>query len=121
MWRTAKNNNNANNAQNNGDQERERDEDGNKKIEEERERETETIMDLAKAGLDLVLEHLELQYKLEQVALLGFSSDISTFVNFQRDIKDIRHRLSSVDVADSTNILMAIRSIIGLVRDQWVR
>ncbi len=76
-------------------------------------------MDLAKWGVDFLLNHLEKAYKLEQVALLSYSSQCDLVVNFTRDITELRAKLTTIDNFDSTCILAGLRGMINYVMEQW--
>ena len=54
------------------------------------------LMNLAKWGIDQLLTHFEQSYKLEQVAVLTFSSQCDLVVPFTRDIAEVRAKVSSV-------------------------
>ena len=51
------------------------------------------LMDLAKLGIDKLLSHFELAYKLEQVAVLSYSSQCDLVVPFTRDISEVRGKV----------------------------
>ena len=52
------------------------------------------LLDLAKWGIDKLLTHFEHIYKLEQVAVLSYSSQVDLVVPFTRDISDIRGKVN---------------------------
>ena len=54
------------------------------------------LMDLAKWGIDKLLSHFELAYKLEQVAVLSYSSQCDLVVPFTRDISEIRGKVKVI-------------------------
>ncbi len=80
-----------------------------------------TLMDVAKRGMDRLLSHLETSYRMEHVSLLCYSSDITLYTPFQRDVADIRQRLNSsqVEGADTANAARMLRGAIPLVSEQW--
>ena len=51
------------------------------------------LMNLAKWGIDKLLSHFEQSYKLEQVAVLTFSSQCDLAVPFTRDIAEVRGKV----------------------------
>ena len=54
------------------------------------------LMNLAKWGIDKLLNHFEQSYKLEQIAVLTFSSQCDLVVPFTRDIAEVRAKVSSI-------------------------
>ena len=77
------------------------------------------VFHLAKHGLDLLLEHLQNNYKMEHVALLAFASQCELVYPFSRDIADIRQHLSALDCFDKTNIIAGVRGIASAVEEAW--
>ena len=51
------------------------------------------LMNLAKWGIDKLLTHFEQSYKLEQVAVLTYSSQCDLVVPFTRDIAEVRGKV----------------------------
>ena len=51
------------------------------------------LMDLAKWGIDKLLLHFEQAYKLEQVAVLSYSSQCDLIAPFTRDISEVRGKV----------------------------
>ena len=51
------------------------------------------LMNLAKWGIDKLLSHFEQAYKLEQVAVLSYSSQCDLVVPFTRDIAEVRGKV----------------------------
>ena len=51
------------------------------------------LMDLAKWGIDKLLLHFEQAYKLEQVAVLSYSSQCDLVAPFTRDISEVRGKV----------------------------
>ena len=51
------------------------------------------LMDLAKWGIDKLLSHFEQAYKLEQVAVLSYSSQCDLVAPFTRDISEVRGKV----------------------------
>ena len=54
------------------------------------------LMNLAKWGIDKLLNHFEQSYKLEQIAVLTFSSQCDLVVPFTRDIAEVRAKVCSI-------------------------
>ena len=54
------------------------------------------LMNLAKWGIDKLLTHFEQSYKLEQIAVLTFSSQCDLIVPFTRDIAEVRAKVRSL-------------------------
>ena len=54
------------------------------------------LMNLAKWGIDKLLTHFEQSYKLEQIAVLTFSSQCDLIVPFTRDIAEVRAKVRSI-------------------------
>ena len=54
------------------------------------------IMDLAKWGVDWLLNHLEKVFKLEQVAILAFGCQCDLFVQFTRDMPEVRAKVRAI-------------------------
>jgi hypothetical protein len=51
------------------------------------------LMDLAKWGVDLLLDHLEKVYKLEHVAVLSYATQCDLVASFTRDIPEVRAKV----------------------------
>ena len=51
------------------------------------------LMNLAKWGIDKLLSHFEQTYKLEQVAVLSYSSQCDLVAPFSRDIAEVRGKV----------------------------
>ena len=51
------------------------------------------FMNLAKWGIDKLLSHFEQTYKLEQVAVLSYSSQCDLVAPFSRDIAEVRGKV----------------------------
>lgn len=51
------------------------------------------LMNLAKWGIDKLLSHFEQAYKLEQVAVLSYSSQCDLVAPFTRDIAEVRGKV----------------------------
>ena len=51
------------------------------------------LMDLAKWGIDKLLSHFDQTYKLEQVAVLSYSSQCDLVAPFTRDISEVRGKV----------------------------
>eukprot|EP00095_Tigriopus_kingsejongensis_P002907 snap_masked-scaffold336_size202805-processed-gene-1.8 protein:Tk02907 transcript:snap_masked-scaffold336_size202805-processed-gene-1.8-mRNA-1 annotation:"conserved hypothetical protein" len=78
-----------------------------------------TFLELAQNGLDRLLRHLELQYKLEHVALLTFSSECRVLCPFTRDVSEIRQRLAETEPEDGSAVIRVVREISTLVTEVW--
>ena len=63
------------------------------------------LMTLAKWGIDKLLSHFEQIYKLEQVAVLSYSSQCELVAPFTRDIAEVRGK-----VILSFNVHLSIRN-----------
>ena len=77
------------------------------------------LMDLAKWGVDWLLSHLEKSYKMEQVALLSYSSQCDLVVNFTRDIPELRAKVTTIDNFDSTSIRAGLKGMNSYLLEQW--
>ena len=80
---------------------------------------TDTVFDLAKMGINMILEHLKTNYKLEQVAMLSFASQCELVSPFTRDVASIQDQMASIDCYDKTNVMAGIRGIASAVEDHW--
>jgi len=77
------------------------------------------LMNLAKWGIDKLLTHFEQSYKLEQIAVLTFSSQCDLIVPFTRDIAEVRAKVTLVDGNDTTNISAGFAGVVTYVKEQW--
>jgi len=77
------------------------------------------LMNLAKWGIDKLLTHFEQSYKLEQIAVLTFSSQCDLVVPFTRDIPEVRAKVTLVDGNDTTNISAGFGGVVTYVKEQW--
>lgn len=78
-----------------------------------------TLMDLAKGGLETFLDHLDKNFKLEFVSLIGYSSQCELICPFTRDIPELREKLKGVECSDATCVSVGIRGLVSYVQEQW--
>lgn len=81
---------------------------------------SDSIRNLAVKGIHVLLDHIVSNSRLENTALLIFSSLWEKVVNFTRDYDQIRAALNDLDqYHDKTNILNAIIGVNDLVMEEW--
>jgi len=81
---------------------------------------SDSIRNLAVKGIHVLLDHIVSNSRLENTALLIFSSLWEKTVNFTRDYDQIRAALNELDqYHDKTNILNAIIGVNDLVMEEW--
>ena len=77
------------------------------------------LLDLAKWGVDRLLDHVERHFKLEQVAVLTFSSKAVVVAPFSRDIAGTRVKVAIVESSDTSDLVPAINAVSSYVREHW--
>ena len=77
------------------------------------------LLDLAKWGIDRLLSHFEHRYRLEQIAVLAYSSRSSVVVPFTRDLGSIRAKLTVIEGSDISDPVHGISGVITYVKDNW--
>lgn len=63
------------------------------------------LLDLAKWGIDLLLNHIEKVYRLEHVAVLSYGTQCDLVCPFVRDISEVRGKITTIDGFDATNVI----------------
>jgi len=74
---------------------------------------------LAVSGISYLLSQIEINCKLEHVALVQFSSLFSVTVPFTRDIDLVRSKLSSIQCQDKSLLEVGLQGVLGLVAEEW--
>jgi len=74
---------------------------------------------LATHGIKHLLDQIENNCKLEQVALLQFSSHCELISSFSRDMDMLRSKLLSISCLDKSSLEVGIKGFLGLVQEEW--
>jgi len=74
---------------------------------------------LAATGINHLLDQIELNCKLEHVALIQFSSVCELVAPFTRDIETIRSKLLTVTGEDKTSLEVGLQGVLGLAQEEW--
>lgn len=74
---------------------------------------------LAIHGLNSFLDHLAVNFKLEFVSLVVFSSLWEIVVPFTRDFENVKSQLGKVEDYDKTCIRVALEGVKTFVLDEW--
>ncbi len=80
---------------------------------------SDSLLSLARHGLTVLLDHLEANLRLEQVALLCFGSRPEVLSGFSRDQSELRSRLSALRGAGATCFAPALHLALGMVSESW--
>jgi len=74
---------------------------------------------LATHGIKHLLDQIENNCKLEQVALLQFSSHCELITPFSRDMDLLRSKLLSISCLDKSSLEVGLKGFAGLVQEEW--
>jgi len=74
---------------------------------------------LAVTGINYLLDQIEVNCKLEYVALIQFSSLCELVAPFSRDMDMIRSKLLSVSCQDKSSLEVGLQGLIGLIQEEW--
>ncbi len=77
------------------------------------------ILDLAKWGIDHLLNHIENVYKMEHIAILSYGTQCDLVCPFIRDISEVRAKCTTIDGFDSTNIISGLKGLVNYVQESW--
>jgi len=81
--------------------------------------EGEEILQLAVHGVNLLLDQLEANCKLEHVALLQFSSSCHMVQGFTRDLDLIRTKVATLQGQDRSSLEKGLQGVAGMVLEEW--
>ena len=81
--------------------------------------EGEEILQLAVHGVNLLLDQLEANCKLEHVALLQFSSSCHMVQGFTRDLDLIRSKVTTLQGQDRSSLEKGLQGVAGMVLEEW--
>eukprot|EP00088_Acartia_fossae_P030699 TRINITY_DN3169_c0_g1_i6.p1 TRINITY_DN3169_c0_g1~~TRINITY_DN3169_c0_g1_i6.p1 ORF type:complete len:508 (+),score=91.69 TRINITY_DN3169_c0_g1_i6:22-1524(+) len=74
---------------------------------------------LAAHGISHLVEQIETNCKLEQVALLQYSSHCELTSPFSRDMDMLRSKLLSLSCQDKSSLEVGIKGFVGVVQEEW--
>ena len=76
-----------------------------------------SLLDLSRLGVSLLLEHFELNLRMEQAALISFGSRCEVLAGFSRDFSDLRSRLALIAGSGSTLFAPALHTAVSLISE----
>jgi len=74
---------------------------------------------LATHGINHLLEQIENNCKVEQVAIIQYSSGCELVAPFSRDMEMLRSKLRSVGCQDKSCLEVGLQGFVGLVQEEW--